>query len=204
VPQKRAEQVGLALERPHVATRGRRELLEIEEGQIRQRVELQVAPDVLDRVELGRVGGKEFRRELGVLGQIVVHAIRPVSIEPIPEENHRRVDLRPELSEKADDTLGVHVRLRVETKVEADVAAIGGDSQGPDGRHLAVGATAVAEPRCFAPRIPGTPQQRRHHQATLVEEREPGVPPRGFFWMRGQSAWTQPWIRASSRSAARR
>ena len=36
-----------------MAPRGRREFLETEEGQVRQRVELQVASDVLDRIELG-------------------------------------------------------------------------------------------------------------------------------------------------------
>ena len=202
--QEGSEKVGLALERPRVATSGRRELLEIEERQIRQRVELQVAPDVLDWIELGRIRWKELGRELAVLGQKVLHEIRTVGIESIPDENHRRVDLRQELSEKTDDTLRVDVRIRVEAKVEADVAAIGGDTQGPDGGHLAMGAAAVAEQRRFAPRIPGAPHERRHHQATLVEEREPGVPPGRFFLMRGQSSRIHPWMRASFRSAARR
>ena len=43
----------------------RRELAEIVEGQIRQRVELEVAPDVLHRIELGRVGREELGDELG-------------------------------------------------------------------------------------------------------------------------------------------
>ncbi len=143
--QKGSEKVGLALERPRVATSGRRELFEIEERQIRQRVELQVAPEVLDWVEFGRVGRKELCRELAVLGQKVLHEIRTVGIEPIPDENHRRVGLRQELSEKTDDTLRVDVRIRVQAKVEAGVAAIGSDTQGPDGRHLAMRTTAVAE-----------------------------------------------------------
>ncbi len=164
-----------------MATGGRRELLEIEERQIRQRIELQVAPDVLDGDELGRVGRKELGRERAVFGQKVLHEIRTVGIESIPDENHRRVDLRQELSEKTNHTLRVDVRVRVEAKVEADVAAIGGDTQGPDGGHLAMGAAAVAKQRRLTSRIPGAPHERRHHQATVVEEREPGFPPRGFF-----------------------
>ena len=184
--------MGLALERPGVATSGRRELIEIEEGEVRERVELQVTPDVLDWIEFGRIRWKELGRELGVLGQKVLHAIRTVGIEPIPDENHRRIDLRQELSEKTDHTLRVDVRIRVKAKVQADVAAIGGDAQGPDGGYLAMRAAAVAERRRFAPRTPGAPHERRHHQATLVEEREPGVPPGRFFLMRDQSSRTHP------------
>jgi len=204
VSQEGSEKLGLALERPGVMASGRRELIEIEEGQVRERVELQVTPDVLDGIELGRVGWKELGRELGMLGQKALHAIRTVGIESIPDEDHGRVDLRLELPEEVDDTLRVDIRVRVEAEVEAHVAAIGGDTQGPDGGHLAMGPAAVAEPRRFAPRIPGAPHERRHHQATLVEEREPGLPPERFFLMRGQSSRIHPWMRASFRSAARR
>ena len=202
--QEGSEKVGLALERPRVATSGRRELLQIEEGQVRERVVLQVSPDVFDWVEFGRIRRKELGRQLGVLGQKVLDAIRPVGIESVPDENHRRVDLRPELPEEGDDPLRVDVRIRVEAKVEANVAPIGADTQGPDRGHFAMGTAAVAEQRRFAPWIPGAPHERRHHQATLVEEREPGLPPERFFLMRGQSSRIHPWIRASFRSAARR
>jgi len=204
VSQEGSEKVGLALERPRVATSSRRELIEIEEGQVRKRVELQVTPDVLDGIEFGRIRWKELGRELRVLDQKVLNAICTVGIEPVPDENHRRIDLRLELAEETDDTLRVDVRIRVEAKVEADVAAIGGDAQGPDGGYLAMRAAAVAERRRFAPRTPGAPHERRHHQATLVEEREPGLLPGRFFLMRGQSSRTHPWMRCSFRSAARR
>ena len=63
------------MERPGVAAGGRRELLEIEEVHIRQRVALQIAPDVLDRVERGRVGRKELGRELAVRGEEVLDEV---------------------------------------------------------------------------------------------------------------------------------
>jgi hypothetical protein len=68
-----------------------------------------------------------------------------VRIESVPDENHRCVDLRQELSEKPDDTLRIDIRVRVEAEVEADVAAIGGNAQGPDRGHFAMRAAAVAE-----------------------------------------------------------
>ena len=109
-----------------------------------------------------------------------------------------------ELSEETDDPLGVDVGIGVEAKVEADVVALGRHAQRPDGGHLAMRPPAVVEQWCFAPRVPRAPQERRHHQATLVEEREPGLPPRGFFLMRGQSSRIQPRMRFSLRSRARR
>ena len=79
-----------------------------------------------------------------MLSQKVLHAVCTVGIETIPDENHRCIALRQELTENFDDTLRVDVRIRVQAKVEADIAAIVGDTQGPDRRHLAMGAAAVA------------------------------------------------------------
>ena len=109
MPQKGTEEIRLALERPPVAAGRRRELVENVEGQIRQRVELQVAPDVLHRIEFGRVGRKELGRDLPVRGEEVLDEIRAMGIEPVPDENDGRVNLCQELPEKVDDTLGVDV-----------------------------------------------------------------------------------------------
>jgi len=204
VPQKGSEKVGLALERPGLAPCGRREFLEVEESQIRQRVQLQIAPHVLDGIQLRRVGREELGRELAVRSEEVLHEIRAMGIQPIPDQNHGRVDLDQELPEEVDDPLGVDVGIRMEAKVEADVVALGRHAQRPDGGHLAMGPPTVVEQWCFAPWVPRAPHERRHHQATLVEEREPGLPPRGFFLMRGQSFRIQPRMRSSLRSRARR
>ena len=192
MPQKRSEKVGLALERPPVAAGRRRELAEIVEGQIRQRVELEVAPDVLHRIELGRVGREELGDELGVRCEKILHNVRAMRIQAIPDENNGRADLRQELAEKVDDTLGVDVGIRVKAKVEADVVALGRHAQRPDGGHLAMGSATLAEKWCFPSWVPRAPHEGRHHQATLVEEREPGLAPRCFFLMRGQSARIHP------------
>ena len=179
--QEGPEKIGLALKRPGVAPCGRRELLEIEESQIGQRVELQIAPHVLDGIQLRRVGWKELGHELRVICEELLYAIGPMRIESIPDQNHGRVDLGHELPEEVDDALRVDVGIRMEAEVEADVVTLGGHTQGPDGGYFAMGAPAMTEQRGFAPRVPRAPHVRRHHQATLVEEREPGLPPRGFF-----------------------
>ena len=93
MPQKGSEKAGLALERPSLAPCGRREFLEVEEGEIGQRVQLQVAPHVLDGIELRRVGRKKLSHELRVVCEERLHANRAVGIEPIPDQNHGRVDL---------------------------------------------------------------------------------------------------------------
>ena len=192
MPQKGSKKVGLALERPPVAAGRRRELAEIVEGQIRQWVELEVAPDVLHRIEFGRVGREELGDELGVRCEEILHNVRAMGIQPIPDKNDGRVDLCQELTKEVHDTLGVDIGIRVKAKVEADVIALGRHAQRADGGHLAMGSPTVAKKWCFASWVPRAPHERRHHQATLVEEREPGLPPRGFFLMRVQSSRIQP------------
>ena len=159
----------------------RRELIEIEERKIREGVGLQVAPYVLDRIKLRRVRRKELGRELRMRREELLHAIRAMGIEPVPDENHGPVDLSREMPEKADDTLGVDVRIRMEAEVEVNVAAIGGHAQRPNGGHLAMGAATMVEQGSFASWAPRAPHERRHHQATLVEEGEPRFAPGRFF-----------------------
>ena len=187
-----------------MAAGSRRELLEIEESQIRQRVALQIAPDVLDRVELGRIGRKELGRELAVRGEEVLDEVRAVSIEPVPDENDGRVDLGEELPEKVDDTLRVDVGVRMEAKVETDVASIGGHAQRPDDGHLAMGApqwrSNGVSPRGFhVRRMSGAIiRPLSSMNASQACRRH------AFFSIRGQSSRTHPRMRSSLRSRARR
>ena len=51
---------------------------------------------------------------------------------------------------------------------------------------------------------PGPPHKRHHQEAAFVEKDESGAYPGGVFFTRGQSALTQRWMAASSRSMARR
>lgn len=109
-----------------------------------------------------------------------------------------------ELLEEREDRAGVDIGLGMKAEEQLDTVSVGRDNQGRDGGNFTIGVGPVPDEGCLTGGGPGPPHQRHHQEAAFVEKDESGAYPCGVFFTRGQSAWTQRWIKASSRSTARR
>ncbi len=81
-----------------------------------------------------------IRAPIGGLGAVAGRKFEDYSPEPVPGGY--------------GDVPKAYWGVRMEAKVEANVASIRGHAQRPDGGHLAMGGPAVAEQQGLPPRIP--------------------------------------------------
>lgn len=191
------------LDRASVAAPDDSEGLDVRAREVRERLGLEVAPHVLDRIEFGRV-----RREVeGVRSgarQEVADGGRAVRVGAIPHQRHRGAQMPVELLAEGQHRRGIEVLLDERLKVQADDAAAGTDTERRDHRDFAAVATDVPEHRGLAAWPPRAAHHGQQEQPALVDEDQPGAQALGFFLMRGQSCLIQRRMPSSSRSSARR
>lgn len=206
-------QQGLApLQPTAIMTGGCRQCGKIEEGEVGQRIGLQVAPDHFHWVELRSVGRKQDRVEAG--GSLEILGDSPTPMNPgcgfrgspqaVPDQDHRGMDLPAQLAKEVDDLGCGDVGLGTEPEVQLDLIAGGGHTQSSKDGDFLVGARALRQKRSVAAGRPASSNQGGHQKAGFVEENQAGSQAGGFFLARGHSCLTQRWISASSRSTARR
>lgn len=198
-----AERAGFVLERARVAASGGGERPDLGIGQVGQRVGLQAAPQVLDRVQLRGVG-----RKVKLLPPHNIAEDREVKaamgLGAIPEQQQRSVEVAGELAQEPPHRRRIEVLIDQRLEVQAYFAPVGTDAQGGDRGDLFVVAADVAEDRSLPAPAPGAAHHRQREQSALVEKNQPSAQPPGFFLSRGQSCLIQRWMPSSSRSKARR
>jgi hypothetical protein len=172
-------------------------------GEVGQRVSLEIAPQVLDRVQLRGIG-REVK--LPPLHHIKEHGGMETAMDfgAIPEQEQRSIKVPGELLQESQHRHRVEVLIDQQLKVQAHFAPVGTDAQGGDGRDLFVVATNVPEHRGLSAPAPGAAYHRQQKQPALVEKNQPSVQAPGFFLIRGHSCLIQRWMPSSSRSKARR
>ena len=175
-----------------------------EGGQVGQCVSLQMSPEVLDRVEFGRIGRKVVGVEFIAGFDECLHGPRAVPRQAIPYELDGAGQCAEQVAQKTGEVPGKDVLVGIESKDKPDVIAFGRDAQRGDGRDFLMGSRALVEHRRLAPGTPRAANQRRHQESAFVYEGQPRAPLPGFFLMRGHSCRIHPAIASSSRSAARR
>ena len=193
----------LVLHGPGGSTRGVGKQVEVQAGAIGERVELEIAPEVFDRIEFGRVRRQQFRAQTRMFADEVLHLTGAVSRQSIPDEYCRGAQLPIELAQKLDDERRIDVS-RVQPEIKMHGVACWRDAQCPDDGDLLVQAVALPEHGRAAARTPAAAHQRRHQQPGFVDEHQPGFQVRSVFFTRGQSTLTQRRMASSSRSMARR
>lgn len=171
---------------------------------VRERVPLQPAPDLLDRVELRRVG-RQFR-EVEATRPSREGADRPASVgvQPVPDDDGVIARGTKEIAEEVPHPVAIDVLVRRQGEAKSYLPSLRRDHERRDRRGLLTVTAALVEDGGLATRRPGAAHERRREEAALVEENEVGLQPRRFFFTRGHSSLTQRWISASSRSRARR
>jgi len=163
-------------------------------------------PEIRGRrvLKSGGVRGKE--REPGAVRfQEYGRRLRPVCVQAIP--NHQKgllAELPGQLAQEREDQRGLDVFVRMQAEEEPDVVATRGYDKGGYGRNLLVGPASLKHDRRRSARRPRSADERRHHEARLVNEDQGCLQACGVFFTRGHSSLTQRRISSSSRSTARR
>lgn len=181
---------------------GSKERVDIWSGDIRQRIALQIAPQHLDRIELGRVG-----REVGAVhsfgaGEVPVHELGTMSIGTIPDHQKPLLDLTAQLAEERPCSQGGDVGVGVEGEIKSYALAARRNGQGGYGGYLPMRPACAAKDRGASAQGPGSPNKRSHQEAALVDEDDIRSQLAGFFLSCGQSTAIQRLIVASFRSRA--
>lgn len=165
---------------------------------------LQVAPDVLRGIQLRSIGRQELRTPALFPREVILDEPCSMRHEPIPQQKDGTLKMSAEVLQEREDRAGVDIGLGVKTEKQLDAVSVGRDGQGGDDGNFPRGVGPLPEPGCLAAGSPGPSDQRHHQEAAFVEKDESGAYPCGVFFTRGQSALTQRWMAASSRSTARR
>jgi hypothetical protein len=187
-----------------VAPGGLSERIDIEEGPIGQRVHLQIAPDILHRIEFWSIGRKEVIIEPWRISDEGLNLPGAMSQQPIPYQNNGAVQLPDEMTKKLSHQTAIDIYIRMQAKIELNTIPTGRDAESGNGRNFLVCSSALVQHGRLPSWMPTAANQRSHQQATFVEEHKMGVQSAGFFLMRGHSCFTHCWIPVSSRSMARR
>lgn len=179
------------------------EVRQIDSWIVGEWVGFKIGPQVLDWIELWGVGREVFQMSRAG-GHALGNQFAQVRLETIPDQYDGGAQLALQVFEKVQHTRTVDVGIRMQAEVQRDAIAPGCDAHGGDGRDLAMRAGALAQDGRVSAQAPGAAHQRSHHQARFVDKDQRGAQAGSVFFTRGQSCSIQAWIRASSRSTARR
>ena len=170
--------------------------------EVRQRVHFEVRPGGLHRIELRRVGWKEFDVEVARPVEHPSDWPAPMHVESIPYEKDRALDLAPEVPHELCQPPTIDVATGRDREVERDPTPSWRHRQRPDDRGLLSVPSGLRKNRRLAAWCPGPAHQRCEEKPALVQEDDMRVQSLRFFLMRGQSTLTQRRMAASSRSRA--
>ena len=158
---------------------GRLQFGEIVRAEVRQRMTLEPSPQVLDRVQVGRVRRQESNLDMSIGAvQILPHQFRPVRLETIPDNQERSLEMGFERLEKFDDLFLFDAAL-VETEQAGKPSKPGNDRQvlpvemELDDRRLPLGR-------------PGAHPRWPFAQPRLVDKDDYAALPLGFFLSAGK------------------
>lgn len=173
-----------------VAPGGLSERIDIEERPIGQRIHLQIAPEILHRVEFRSVGWKEVIIERWRVSDEGLNLLGAMGQQPIPHQNNWAVQLSDEMTKKLYHQTRIDIHIRMQTEIEMDAIPTGGDAESSNGRNFLVRSSALVQHGGLPSWMPTAANQRSHQQATFVKEHKVCSQPAGFFLIRGHSCFT--------------
>ena len=180
-----AKEWGRFLKATRTAVGGLGEGVDIEEWPIGQGVCLQVTPDILHRVEFGSIRGKGVNVQAGKILKEGLHAPGAVSLQAVPDQDDRTIQLPQELTQEGDDQTGIDVDIGMQSEIEMQAVVMGTDRQGGDGRDFLVCPCALVEHRRLSARTPTAARQRSHQQAAFIKKNQVGFQLARFILMPG-------------------
>ena len=176
---------------------------EMVRGRVGERRGVQVGPERFDGIELGGIGGEPFDIQPATVPlECRAGEAAAVGGEAIPEEENRTPAMTPQGVEKAHQ-VGTVDTAAVEGQEPSETLGARGGEHGADSREaLPIEGLAQAGGLSFGG--PSRPNRRALREPALVQKRQPGLQPAGFFLIWGQRTRTQRAMAFSSRSRARR
>ena len=116
---ERFQQVGAALNRPCAGSGGVGEFLDFGDREIGQRISLEIAPKVFDRIEFRSVGRQTHATPLRARSEMLAHGDRPMGRQAIPDRHEGGGQLALQWGQEGHDAAGVDIGVGVQAKVQA-------------------------------------------------------------------------------------
>ena len=160
---------------------------------------LEVAPEILDRVEVGRVAGEAFELEPGGRpgDEEVLDGLAAVGGQTIPDDEQLARDLGEQVLQEADDGRAIE-GLGLGQRV--DFARF---RQRRDDREVVAGELA-AQDRGLAAGGPGPDRRRQEVEACLIYPEDRSFFGAGLFFYGGKMTWREGADRAAVGRGRRR
>ncbi len=163
---------------------------------VRQFVLLPVGPDVLHRVQFGRVGRQIGRGDPALqTGDVVLHQPAAVRGQTVPHHQQGQAQVAHQGLQKVQHLLLLY-RTRVDPKVELPHGEPRRDRQ-------ALPIKVVLQDGRLSSRRPGATTMRSLAQTAFVDEDQDAPFPERFFFRAGNPFFFQCWTCSSLRSRAR-
>src|SRR6516162_925316 len=138
----------------------------------------EVTPDVLNRIELRRVGGQELKSDSPALRlNVLTHELGTMCLQTIPDDQQLLADRGLKGLEELD-----HLRRADRAAIESEVEAPEGD---PGDHRELLPAEAVLKHWSLAPRGPGSCATRSLRQSRLIDEDDDSALSRRYFFSSG-------------------
>lgn len=141
---------------------------------------LEFCPDELVRVKLRGIAGERMDLEATVSIQQALNAAGPVDPAPIPQQDHRALEVPQEMSEELSHFFSVDVLVDVESQVQSQPLSLRGDTDCRDGRDLGP-AASHRQPGRLAPGSPGSGNRGNEQKTAFIEENQMGSKLFGLF-----------------------
>lgn len=171
--------------------------------EVGQGVAFEMAPEHLDRIEIGSIGRQEVMMQLAIALEEPGNDLGPVGLRTVPDDEQRFLELRAQAPQEPHHSACREVGVGQQGKVKSYPLPARRDRERRDGGDLLVPSPAVEKNRRLATRSPCPADQRSHQEAALVEKSNVGIQAAGFFLMRDQSSLIHFCTAFSSRSRAR-
>jgi len=159
-------------------------LLDLVDGvwsEVREAAVLEVAPQQLHRVEVGRVGRKPDDLPARMCGQPCAHELVFVRVAAIPHEDDGTPHLAREVAEKPQDLWPPDVESWIQGQGQGDLLTVRRHDERANAGHLFMRAGAHRERRRGAAWRPRTAEYRQHQKAGFIEADQVSAPAREFF-----------------------
>src|SRR5208337_51973 len=192
---ERSDQGGPALHRAQAVASAGLEVVEVRCAAVGELVMLQMTPDVLDRIELGRIGRELLDLDGSVEGpQVFAYERRAMGGQAVPDDQQGIADLLPERMQKLDELRALD-GIREVPEVEAPEGNVG-----DHGELMPV--EVVLQHRRLTLGRPSTSPRGPFAQSRFVDEDDDSALFRSVFFNAGHRVRFQRWIAPAYTSRA--
>lgn len=200
--QERKGQCSRAADSLETALDGAIDALEIVRTDVGHFLSLDVSPNGLEGIQLGRISGQSFHAEpMSLTAQIFVHEAALVRRQTVPNQSRLlAAEVAFEILEERDQAFrGITAGTRL--KIQPAAPSVPAETQGGTDRKRFPGERMDQDGR-FSSRRPGPPDRGPLGDAAFILEENPGFPAPSVFFTAGHLSAIQYRIASGLRSRA--